>query len=177
MVCQALTQNSDVSLADYSHRVFGSATIAAGVFLCLDIVFSDSSNDPKWVQKRRQGVETCIATLLPYAHETTICKEGPRALRWLLNLEAANRDGHVRRPDILQTIISASQTSEDHTTEPPLDQCALHASSTWNNADLYDSNGHNLFSPVMSDFLPRTLRGYEQSDFDWIMDTIMSGLE
>jgi hypothetical protein len=124
-------------------------------------------------------VETCIATLLPYAHETTICKEGPRALRWLLNLEAANRDGYVRRTDILQTIISASQTSEYHTAEPPAHQDAPSVGPARVNADLYGSSGYNLFSPGMSDLLPRTLRGYEQSDFDWIMDTIMlpTGLE
>ncbi|KAJ5563953.1 hypothetical protein N7513_000195 [Penicillium frequentans] len=153
--------------------IFGSATIAAGVFLCLDILVSDQRRDPALVQERRQAVELCIATLLPYAHKTTICKEGPRALRWLLELEAAQHDGHVRRQDIMQTIISSAQASEGHVVETTMNH---HQSLFWpvlGNGDNYHPHGQNLLSPGMSEMLPGALQGYEQSDFDWIMDTIM----
>lgn len=160
-------------------RIFGSATIAAGVFLCLDILVSDHGRDPALVQERRQAVELCIATLLPYAHKTTICKEGPRALRWLLELEAAQHDGHVRRQDIMQTIITSAQASESHVVETTTNQQQSLFWSVLGNGDSHQPHGQNLLSPGMSELLPGALQGYEQSDFDWIMDTIMfpTGLE
>lgn len=93
-------------------RVFSSATLAAGVFICLDLLASDRVKDPVDIQQQRFVVEQCISRLLKLVPRTEIAKEGTRTLRRLLELEYRQRHEPEPREHIMQAILGMAHETE-----------------------------------------------------------------
>ncbi|KAH8891227.1 hypothetical protein GQ53DRAFT_841622 [Thozetella sp. PMI_491] len=84
--------------------MFASATIAAGVFLALDLLKSRHSQDDARAERQKQRITSCISAIAPYINKTTICQGGSRILKRLLELIQAYENG-MEQVNIMQFII------------------------------------------------------------------------
>jgi hypothetical protein len=117
----------------------------------------------------RQWTKICIDILLPYAHKTRICREGPRALQWLLDLEDARQDRGASGEEIMHAILSMRRTAGNATslqTETEVLPFAMHMERNLSEME----QPHN--EAVWSDVSPTTIFGYDESEFDWLLNFI-----
>ncbi|CAH0033311.1 unnamed protein product [Clonostachys rhizophaga] len=82
-------------------RIFPSATIAAGVFLALDLL---KFRPEATVEHQKQRILSCMSTIAPYVEKTTICRGGSRILQQLLELIRQCENG-MQQVDVMQFII------------------------------------------------------------------------
>ncbi|KAI0973188.1 hypothetical protein F4678DRAFT_478361 [Xylaria arbuscula] len=154
--------------------VFGSSTIAAGVFLCLDLLTSPQVRTEAEIQEQRNSVEVCIAALQQFTHKTTICREGSKTLRRLSDLEKAQQDRPVGQDDLAQLIKNMAHLSEHDSSQPSVNE---QSQALWPAlpADQAASLvGDEVFRPIdASSALLGMDSGYYQSDPFWFMDSIM----
>ncbi|KAK4942028.1 hypothetical protein LTR10_018209 [Elasticomyces elasticus] len=156
--------------------VFGSATIAAGAFLCLDLLIVGRPRAPSEIQEQRLMVERCISNLLLHEHKTAICREGPRALRRLLDLQARLQNEPMTQEDVIHSILSMGRDSEDMAPDTQEDQ----ALPSWLppagvETGLGSGVGGDSAPTSISAVLPGLIYGYEAepSSIDWDVDEAM----
>lgn len=124
-------------------------------------------------QQQRDSVNHCINSLSPYGYKTTICKEGPKALARLLELEIAQKTHPAQHKNIMQTILSIAQTPQHNLTLGSVEE---QSPGSWlplagSAHDMtYDGLG---FPANMSNVLPGIMNLDESSNIDWVLDTTM----
>ncbi|KAL4810487.1 hypothetical protein BDV18DRAFT_156847 [Aspergillus unguis] len=147
-----------VDLGHVPQVIFGSATIAAGIFFCLDLLISNPECDPQRRLHRRQAVQSCIDALLPHAHKTKICSEGPKALQWLLELETRQQGKGCE--EIVNAILNTWRPASSDTSilSPSLLQ-----------GQEYSPNSTFVENPWST---VSTAPFFEELDFDWLFNSI-----
>ncbi|KAF9871385.1 hypothetical protein CkaCkLH20_11032 [Colletotrichum karsti] len=83
-----------------------ASTIAAGVFLCLDLLFLSAGEGPEQLQHCRRSVETCIGALEVMGHGSLISKRGPMILRTLLGFESQINPRTIPDEQLLRNIVT-----------------------------------------------------------------------
>ncbi|KAF7177665.1 hypothetical protein CNMCM7691_006026 [Aspergillus felis] len=155
--------------------VFGSSTIAAGVFLCLDLLTSSQERTETQIQEQRAAVEVCIVALQKYSYKTTICKEGSKTLRRLLDLEMAQHDRPVDPEGLTRLIKSMARLSEQGSQEPTVNDPGH---SSWPPLMVEQTSGLMgaevpSLRTLASSPVPGMVSGYDQPDLYWLMDSIV----
>lgn len=153
-------------------RVFGSATIAAGAFLCLDLLTASQPRPPSEIQKQRYLVERCISNLRLHEYKTTICREGPKALRLLLELQSRQQNEPMTQEDVIQSILSMGRDSQD----VAINTQEEHAHPSWlspGGVEPRFNSGGDIPPTSISAVLPELIYGYDPSQIDWEVDDAM----
>jgi hypothetical protein len=143
------------------------------VFLCLELLISDGEYDPEHRLERRQAAKRCIDALYPYGIKTKICREGPRAIQWLLDLEDARKNGRVSSEDILNTILSTTRTTERNAPSLSIGEESLSPDSLSRIMEQGSESSHMREDPGWADVSSNTFLGYDQSEFEWLLNSIM----
>ncbi|KAF0323014.1 aurofusarin cluster transcription factor aurR2 [Colletotrichum asianum] len=109
-----------------------ASTVAAGVFMCLDLLFFSTGEDIDHLRHRRNCVEKCITALQSIGRGSVISKRGPMILRSLLDFES--RLDHRSVPDeqpLREIIFHVSQlVSSASALEAKIDDSSWDPSST-----------------------------------------------
>lgn len=155
--------------------MFGSSTIAAGVFLCLDLLTSPQDRTDAQIQQQRASVEDCIVSLQRNSHKTTICHEGSKTLQQLFDLEIAQQDRPVDQEGLARLIKHMANPSEQASREPTFQD---HGHSFWQPLMVDQTSslmGHEDPSLPMlsSSAAPGMLSGCYQPDPYWLLDSII----
>jgi hypothetical protein len=167
-----LLVSENLSLMVAPARVFGSATIAAGAFLCLDLLIAGQPRPPSEIQEQRYLVERCISNLRLHEYKTTICREGPRALRRLLELQSRQQNEPMPQEDVIQSILSMGRDSQDVAINTQLE----HAHPSWlppGGVEPRFGSGGDIPPTSVSAVLPGLIYGYDPSQIDWEVDDAM----
>lgn len=166
----------DCKLTRAVSRVFGSSTIAAGVFLCLDLLTCPKAKTELEIHEGRNSVEVCISSLQKDSHRTAICREGSKTLRRLLELESAQEERPISQADLTQLIKSMAGPSQHVPSQPLADE---QDQSLWP-ALMAEQSSAGTFSdedPCLSTFASSSLLGtandLNQQDAYWLMDSIV----
>ncbi|KAL2857315.1 hypothetical protein BJY01DRAFT_242387 [Aspergillus pseudoustus] len=153
--------------------IFNSAMIAAGVFLCLNVLVSGPGRDSNRSLDRQEAVRICIEVLLRRAHKTKICRYGERVLNWLLELDSARQKGEISSAGIIRAIINTASTTDHNaslmsTVDPPQTVTAF--------PHVYSRNWENGVCQRAFDEpeIPFEALGSGDWDFDWMLNSIIS---
>lgn len=93
-----------------------SATVAAGVFLALNILSSGESQTTQSIERQQQAIIACIDSLRQYEDITVISQHGVRVLERLVSLEQSCKGLKLERSAVLQMIQSLDPNYGGHST-------------------------------------------------------------